>query len=124
MGTYVCKGAKLKCSFGSDQSDLGVMPPDTVLLDGKSMANIQDSKPMMIIQPFGQCKSLVNPTVFAATTANYGVLREMPCIPNTTAPWIPGNMTTLVKGQPALMNDDKLMCMWAGVIEITNDGQD
>ena len=125
MGTYVCKGAKLKCSFGSDQSDLGVMHPvKKVLLDGQCMANIQDNKPMMNIQPFGQCKSMVNPTVLAATTANYGVLKEMPCMPNTTAPWMPGNMAVLVKGQPALMNDDKLMCMWAGIIEISEDGQE
>ena len=125
MGTYVCKGAKLKCSFGSDQSDLSVMHPvKPVQLDGQCMANIQDSKPMMNIQPFGQCKSLANPTVASATAANNGKLQEMPCIPNTMAPWMPGNMTVLVKGQPALMNDDKLMCMWAGIIEITKDGQD
>ena len=124
MPNYVCKGAKLKCSFGSDQSDLGVMhPAQPVNLHGNNMANIMDHKPMMNIQPFGQCKSLANPTVAAATAANYGKLQEMPCIPNTISPWMPGNMTVMVKGQPALMDDCKLMCMWAGIIEITNEGQ-
>jgi len=92
-------------------------------LHGQPMANIQDYKPMMNIQPFGQCKSLANPTVAAATAANSGKLQEMPCVPNTTSPWIPGNAKVLVKGIPALMNDCKLMCMWAGMIEITDAGQ-
>jgi len=124
MANYVCKGAKLKCSMGSDKSDLGVMHPmKAVKLDGQFMANIQDNKPMMNIMPFGQCKSLANPTVAAATAANYGKLQEMPCIPNTTAPWMPGKATVLIKGQPALMDNCKLMCMWAGMIEITDGGQ-
>jgi len=124
MPNYVCKGAKLKCSMGSSQSDLNVLHVGkTVSLGRNFMANIQDNKPMMNIMPFGQCKSILNPTVAAATAANFGVLREMPCIPNTTAPWMPGNAKVLMKGQPALMETDKLLCMWAGVIEITNEGQ-
>ncbi|MCL2041726.1 MAG: DUF4280 domain-containing protein [Bacteroidales bacterium] len=124
MPKYVCKGAKLKCSFGSDQSDLGVMHPmNPISLHGNNMANIQDYKPMMNIMPFGQCKSLANPIVASATAANYGKLQEMPCIPNTTSPWIPGSMNVLVKGQPAVMDNCKLMCMWAGIIEVTDAGQ-
>jgi hypothetical protein len=87
------------------------------------MANIMDNKPMMNIKPFGQCKSLANPVVAAATAANYGVLREMPCLPNITAPWMPGNTTVLVKGQPALMDNCKLMCIWGGIIQVNNHGQ-
>jgi hypothetical protein len=67
---------------------------------------------------FGQCQSLANPVVAAATAANYGRLQKMPCIPNTTAPWMPGKMNVTVKGQPALMDNGKCMCMWAGVVEI------
>ena len=124
MPNYVCKGAKLKCSFGSSQPDLNIIhPAQPVNIGGGNKANIMDYKPMMNIQPFGQCKSLANPTVAAATAANQGVLKEMPCIPNTTTPWTPGSMNVMVKGQPALMDDCKLMCMWAGIIEITNHGQ-
>jgi len=124
MPVYVCKGAKLKCSFGSSQPDLNVIQPvKPVYLHGEPMANIQDYKPMMNIQPFGQCKSLANPSVAVATAAANGKLQEMPCIPNITAPWMPGCMTIMVKGQPALTKDSKCMCMWAGVIEITDSGQ-
>ncbi|MBW2690108.1 MAG: DUF4280 domain-containing protein [Deltaproteobacteria bacterium] len=39
------------------------------------------------------------------------------------APWAPGSSTVLVASMPALNNSSKLMCNWAGVIEITNAGQ-
>ncbi len=124
MSEFVCKGAKLKCMFGSQESDLEVIQPaNEVSLFGSPMANIMDYKPMMNIKPFGQCKSLTNPVVAAATAANYGVLKEMPCIPNIVVPWMPGNPTVLVKGQPALMDNCKLTCMWAGMIEIKKTGQ-
>jgi len=110
--------------MGSSTADLSVIhPTNPVYLHGENMANIMDYQPMMNIQPFGQCKSLLNPTVAAATSANSGVLQQMPCIPNTVSPWMPGKMDVLVKMQPALMSDDKLMCMWAGMIEITDEGQ-
>ena len=125
MSYYVCKGAKLKCSMGDQQSDLGVIhPTQPVYLHGKNMANIMDNKPMMNIMPFGKCKSLANPTVAAATAANYGRLQPMPCIPNTTSPWMNGKTDTFIKGQPALLNTCKLMCVWAGMIEVTDEGQD
>ena len=123
MSYYVVKGAKLKCSMGDSQSDLNVLSDKSVFIEGKEKANIMDNKPMVNIQPFGQCQSLANPTVSAATAANQGVLKTMPCIPNTTAPWMPGNTSVFVSGQPALMDDCKLMCMWAGMIEITDAGQ-
>jgi hypothetical protein len=47
----------------------------------------------------------------------------MPCIPNTPAPWIVGAPTVLLANMPALNNSSKLMCMWAGVIQISFPGQ-
>ena len=124
MAYYVCNGAKLKCSMGDSQSDLGVIHPvDPVYLHGELMANIMDYKPMVNIMPFGKCSSLANPVVASATAANFGVLQSMPCIPNTTAPWMKGKIDCQVKGQQALMSDCKLMCAWAGTIEITDVGQ-
>ena len=94
-----------------------------VKLCGQPMAGIMDHKPMMNIKPFGQCKSLANPVVASATAANYGRLQEMPCIPNTLSPWVNCKINFLVKGQPALLDCSKCMCLWAGVIEITDPGQ-
>jgi len=121
MSYYVCKGAQLKCSMGDAQSALDILPGKATSLSKKDMANIMDNKPMINIKPFGQCKSPANPTVAAATAANLGRLQPMPCIPNTTTPWMNSKTNVNVKGFPALMKNSKLMCMWAGNIEITDE---
>jgi hypothetical protein len=82
-----------------------------------------DNIPMKNIMPFGTCSSLANPTVASATAAAQGVLTPMPCIPVTTAPWAPGSLTVMIKNMPALNNSCKLMCQWAGVIQINVAGQ-
>ncbi|MDR3013668.1 MAG: DUF4280 domain-containing protein [Chitinispirillales bacterium] len=124
MPKYVCKGAKLKCSMGSKQSALGVTHlKNPVKSHKKNMACIMDHKPVDNIRPFGLCKTPINPAVAAATAAAGGKLQEMPCIPNTVTPWIKGKTNVLIKGKPALMDNCKLMCMWAGVIKVVNAGQ-
>ena len=47
----------------------------------------------------------------------------MPCVPATTAPWVPGAVNVLITNQPALDNNCKLMCMWGGVIAVASPGQ-
>ncbi len=123
MATYVSSNAELTCSWGDSSSKLAVLPDRMVLLEGENMANIMDNKPMMNIQPFGQCQSLMNPVVAAATAANYGILRSMPCIPNTVAPWTPGEPLVSVAGHPALMDNCRLTCIYGGMIQITDHGQ-
>lgn len=120
---YVCNGAKLACSMGTSPSVLVVLPERQILLDGKPQANIMDYKPMTNIKPFGLCMSLANPVVAAATAAHLGVLTPMPCVPNTTSPWVKGEERLLLKNFPALCQDDTLSCAWAGTISITDCGQ-
>ena len=122
MGQQVCAGAMLKCSFGLAPGTLLVLPASGVMTAVPD-ANIMDSKPIVNIAPFGMCTSLGNPTVAAATAAALGVLVPMPCIPMTTAPWVPGSPTVLLGSLPALNNASKLMCMAGGVIEICMPGQ-
>ena len=121
--SYVASAAKLKCSCGDRISNLTVYPDRTVNLTGKPMANISDHISMYNVAPFGKCRSLANPTVAAATAANHGVLKPMPCIPNTPAPWMGGKGDFLVKGQPALLFSCRLQCLWAGTITLTDNGQ-
>ncbi len=79
---------------------------------------------MVNIVPFGVCSSLANPTVASATAAALGVLTPMPCIPMTVAPWIPTAPPKVTAGKlPVLQNTDKLMCSWAGVIQIVTPAQ-
>lgn len=122
MALQVCMGAMLQCSFGAAPSSLVVLPANctqTVVPD----ANIMDNVPMVNIIPFGTCSSMANPTVAAATAAALGALTPMPCVPVIPAPWAPGSPTVLIGNMPALNSDSKLMCSWAGVIQITNPGQ-
>ena len=123
MGIHVCMGAMLQCSFGAAPSTLVVLPVNKVLTSNMPAANIMDHIPMLNILPFGVCSSLANPVVAAATAAALGVLTPMPCIPATPAPWIPGSPTVLLGNMPSLQDSSKLMCMWAGVIQVIVPGQ-
>lgn len=123
MGQQVCNGAMLQCTFGAAPSTLIVTPENMTNANKQPAATIMDNIPMKNIMPFGMCQSLANPQVAAATSAALGVLTPQPCIPVTSAPWVPGAVTVMIKGKPALNNSSKLMCNWAGVISITNPGQ-
>jgi len=94
MPNYVRKGAKLKCSMGSNSVQLQCEEP---------MANIMDCKPMINIKPFGQCKSL-----------------KSVCVPSTMAGWLQGKNDVFVRGQPALMDNCRCLCAAAGEIQITD----
>lgn len=122
MGKQVCAGAMLKCSFGLAPGTLAVLPTNGVTTAVPD-ATIMDNKPVVNIAPFGMCSSLANPTVAAATAAAMGVLTPMPCMPMTSAPWMPGSPTVLLGGLPALTDASKLMCTAGGVIEIGMPGQ-
>ncbi len=122
MAFQVCMGAMMQCSFGVAPSSLVVLPANKVLTITPD-ANIMDNKPMVNILPFGMCSSMANPTVAAATAAALGALTPMPCVPVIPAPWVPGSPTVLIGNMPALNSDSKLMCAYAGVIQITNPGQ-
>jgi hypothetical protein len=123
MGIQVCMGAMLQCSFGAAPSTLVVLPTNAVLAGGPPAANVMDGKPILNVPPFGTCTSMANPMVAAATAAALGVLTPMPCVPVTPAPWVVGAPTVLIGNMPALNNSSKLMCTWAGVIQVVNPGQ-
>jgi len=123
MPQHVCMGAMMMCTFGVAPSSLVVLPTNKVITSDMPAANIMDHIPMTNIMPFGMCMSIANPEVAAATAAALGVLTPMPCIPATTAPWVPGAATVLLANMPALDNVSQLMCMWGGVITFTFAGQ-
>ena len=118
----ICMGAMLQCSFGAAPSSLVVLPVNCVMT-GTPAATIMDNIPIANIPPFGVCSSMANPMVAAATAAALGVLTPMPCIPVTPAPWVVGAPTVLIGNFPALNDSSKLMCTWAGVIQIVMPGQ-
>jgi hypothetical protein len=117
MGLCVCAGAKIKCSMGDNEVDLSVLPVP-IKIDGNPLVSVMNYIPYLNIPSFGQCKSPANPMVIAA----YGAPQT--CVPVTITPWSPGaKKLKVLGGTPALLEDDKNMCMWAGQIEITDPGQ-
>lgn len=123
MGQNVCMGAMLQCTFGVAPSSLVVLPKNRVTTSFMPTANIMDNVPFLNILPFGMCNSLTNPTVAAATSAAFGVLTPMPCIPVTAAPWTPGNPTVMIGKQPCITDSSKCTCSWGGLISVTSPGQ-
>ena len=121
--SYVCSGATMKCSMGTSQAKLTVLPSRTVCLTGQPMANISDHLSMVNLSPFGRCRSLGFPATASATAANHGSLTPMPCMHNTPFPWMGGKNDYIVKGNPALLKSSTCQCMWGGTISLVSDGQ-
>lgn len=121
--SYVCSGAMMKCSMGTSQAKLTILPTRTVYLTGQPMANISDHLSMVNLAPFGNCRSMGFPATASATASAQGTLTPMPCMHNTPFPWMRGKNDYLIKGQPALLKSSKCQCMWGGIISLINDGQ-
>ena len=121
--SYVCSGAMMKCSMGTSQAKLTVLPTRTVYLTGQPMANISDHLTMVNLAPFGKCRSMNYPATASATAANQGRLTPMPCMHNTPLPWMSGKNDYLVKGDLALLKSSTCSCMWGGTISLVTDGQ-
>src|SRR5512143_3446431 len=107
MPMHVCNGAQLMCSFGLAPSNLVVLPTHLTFTSNQPAANINDHIPLVNIMPFGNCTTVSNPTVAAATAAALGVLTPMPCVPATPSPWITGAPTVIEDNMPALDNTSK-----------------
>ncbi len=122
MAQLVTKGSLLECSFGAAPSTLDVLLPPIpqVTAGGLKAATTMDHQPMVNIKPFGMCRSLSNPAVASATAAANGTLTPQPCIPVTTAPWIPGAPTVTIVNKSALNNTSKCTCNWGGMISVKN----
>lgn len=113
-------GAICKCSFGVAPAPLNVLPESRVMIEGTPAATIMNSE-IINLPTFGMCLTLSNPTVAAATAASLGVLHPMPCVPVLT-PWVPGSPTTLIGGNPALVEGSQCICAYGGVVELLFPG--
>lgn len=122
MSFAVVNGAVCTCTFGAAPCPLIVTSQMSVLGTNLPIASIMDQKPANLAT-FGMCSSMANPVVSAATAAALGVLTPQPCLPVIAAPWTPGSPMVLVCNNPALQHNSQAMCAYAGVIKISNPGQ-
>ena len=109
--SLVCSGATMKCTMGTSQAKLTVLPTRTVFLTGKPQANISDHLSMVNLAPFGNCRSMAFPATASATAAAQGTLTPMPCMHNTPFPWMGGKNDYIIKGDPALLKSSTCQCL-------------
>jgi hypothetical protein len=115
MAMAVVEGAQLICTLGDQLSQLKVTSQQTVKIDSKLAATVEDTCAITNIPIFGTCKAL---TAAASGTPT-------PCALVPAGPWTPGSMSRVVIGKsPALLSTDTLKCTAApGEITITDPGQ-
>lgn len=123
MGVLVAAGASVLCPFGTTPATLNVTSQSIVLAEGKPVATIQDTAPIVNITSCGMCSSLANPQVAAATAAALGVLTPQPCVPAVAGTWIPTQMKCIADGKPCLTNDANAICSYGGSLTIIDPGQ-
>ena len=121
--SYVTSSAMISCTFGSNPCPLMANPSRLSSLSSQAKLNISDFATGVNVSSFGMCMSPSNPAVIAATAAALGVPTPAPCVPALVGPWIPGKADIMIEGMPALTNQCRNTCMWAGQISFTNDGQ-
>lgn len=122
MPIQLCTGALLTCPFGAAPASF-LATPRPVLTCGRPAGVITDHQPLLHILPFGLCSAPANPAVIAATAAALGVPTPAPCVPATATPWLPGAISVLIGGVPALNDTSTLACAWGGVITVAFPGQ-
>lgn len=123
MSEQVYGGATIRCSFGLTVSRLLVMPTPAAAADvlgGGFPANILDNQPHLNVPPFGMCTCPGNPLVAAAMAAQMGAPTPQACIPVTASPWVPGDPTNMVRGQPGLTAGSSCFCAYGGVITVVS----
>ena len=116
MAKQVVMGATLRCSFGAAPAVLNVTSQQTVRSSYMLAATMLDFAPLTNIPTFGMCSAPTNPAVSAAGGT------PKPCVPVTT-PWFPTVPTLLISGIPAIDDQCKCMCAWAGLVTVANAGQ-
>lgn len=108
--------ALLQCNQGTLPCPLTVVTNLKVKVTQQLAATINDHSPASI-KTFGLCRSPGNPA-FAAT----GV--PQPCTPTIPAPWAPPCKKTIIMSQPALADNAKCFCVFAGEISVSFPGQE
>ena len=112
--------------MGSAEAELKTLPiPPQHQGEGQVIATIMDNIPMVNVAAFGNCKSLANPMVAAATAAAQGVLQQQPCLPVLPGPWTMGGTIVTSKGNPVLLDSSMLTCAYGmgSFITVSDPGQ-
>lgn len=121
MGFLATTGCVSMCSMGMIPVPLTFINP--MVLGGGALPSgcILDMVPYMNIPPFGLCRSLLNP--ITAALSWWGGLTPGPCIFAPLGTWLPIKPNIVGSVAPVLTSDCKLMCAFAGCIQINIPSQ-
>jgi hypothetical protein len=127
MPNETCSTAMCKCAMGTTPTMFNASPVNRVLTESKPAGTIMDFVLGLNFPQasgtFGECMSLGNPAVLAATIGAAGVLQPQTCTPVLVAPWLIGSLNVLIGGVPALSSTSQLVCAFAGDISIIEPGE-
>lgn len=119
MASLVCTGATLQCSFGAASADFAASGTQT---SAGGAAGVVTDVAAANVPPFGMCSSMSNPQVASASAAAL-TLTPQPCQP-VLSPWSPGSAQVTIGGVSALDDASQCTCTWAGVVTVSDAGQD
>lgn len=119
MPHLVRTGATLKCSFGTAPATFSATGGR---VSAGAAAGVVSDITASNVPPFGNCTSLGNPVVNAAT-ATAGTLTPQPCQPVLPNAWEPGSARVRVGPVAALDSASRCSCTWGGDITVTDPGQ-
>ena len=133
-GMNICtENGLMTCAMGTVFSKLRILDPTRKTVLGKCPKNrcavITDCVPGVNFDGFGPCWNILNPAVFAATTAasiaaGHFVLVPMPCVGTMMpSPWLPLAPNVLVNKQPILLDKSISNCWGLGFITFQECGQ-
>lgn len=109
MGKSVVKeGAVLSCSLGTEDSILRVPRSHGVSAQAGNQANISDCIGGINIISFHKCRCEYPP---------------VPCNPEIVIKWLKGQKNCILDGEPALLEDCIVPCIYGGIIKIITNGQ-
>lgn len=114
MAMLVSTGATAQCSYG-DVPGLFTASSENVLATTPAgvITDVEEDN----VTPFGMCSAPTNPEVIAAQGS------PVPCLPVLT-PWTPGAVGVTVNSVVALDAESQCVCAWAGVVTISDPGQE
>lgn len=114
MPMQVSTGAELRCTFGAAPAEFSASGEAvTATTPAGTITDVEEEN----IPPFGMCSAPSNPDVIAAQGS------PVPCVP-VLIPWTPGAERVTINGIPALTDDSECICSWAGVITVSDAGQE
>jgi hypothetical protein len=113
MAEYITNGAKLKCSFGENETDFIVTNSKKVIIQNKAAANETDIQIVKNVTAFGKC--MKQPTPSGSYLPCGGIL--------PTLQWQACKSDVNVGGAKAVIDTSFLTCSFGGIIKPSDSGQ-